>query len=139
MADSLKTQQPLVVNNPVKPTPDTISTKPAVPLVVSAPYANSPDAPHYVVLLLNKVDPVFSNEAKNAFARYNRETYYNKTYSIDLYQLDNDNKLMLIAPFANAQDAISYIDKAKPKTATEILPLANRRQIQFSDIDRYQF
>ncbi|MBK8953606.1 MAG: hypothetical protein IPM85_16490 [Chitinophagaceae bacterium] len=122
VADSLKTQQPLVVNNPVKPTPDTISTKPAVPLVVSAPYANSPDAPHYVVLLLNKVDPVFSNEAKNAFARYNRETYYNKTYSIDLFQLDNDNKLMLIAPFSNAQDAISYIDKAKPKTATEILP-----------------
>lgn len=121
--DSLKTQQPAVtVTNPAKPvtTPaDSVKTKPVVP---SAPYSNTPDAPHYVVLLLNKVDPVFCNEARNSFSRYNKETYYNKTYSADLFQLDNDNKLLMIAPFANAQEALAYIDKAKPKTATEILP-----------------
>lgn len=118
--DSLKTQQPVTVKPVVNP--DTLSNKPAVPPVPSAPYTHTPDVPHYVVVLLNKVDPVFANESKNAFARYHREVYYNKTYTLDLYQLDNDNRLLLIAPFANAADAIAYVDKTKPKTATEILP-----------------
>ena len=75
-----------------------------------------------MVLVLNKVDPVFVNEAKNAFVRYNKDTYYNKTYSVDLYQLDTENRFLMIAPFASAVDAVKYIDAAKPKTATEILP-----------------
>ena len=72
--------------------------------------------------MLDKVDPVFSNEAKNAFFRYNRETYYNKTYTVELFQLDDDNRLMLMSSFNDAQDAVNYVEKTRPKTATEIIP-----------------
>lgn len=72
--------------------------------------------------MLNKVDPVFMNEAKNAFFRYNRETYYNKTYTADLYQLDTENRLLLMSFFNDATDALSYVEKTRPKTATEIIP-----------------
>lgn len=75
-----------------------------------------------MVLVLNKVDPVFSNEAKNAFFRHNRETFYNKQFAIDLVQLDDDNRLMLISPFKDAADALSYIEKTRPRTANEIIP-----------------
>lgn len=109
------------VVTPPKPGTDTTAVKPVLPKSNSV-FAHSPNEAHYVVVLLNKVDPVFVNEAKNAFARYNKDTYYNKTYSVDLYQLDTDNRLLLIAPFANAQDAIRYMDAAKPKTPSEILP-----------------
>ncbi len=117
--DTAKTVQP-VVNQPRPPVRDTTTTKPVVKL--DTPFAYNGDMPHYVVLILNKVDPVFGNEAKNAFMRYNRETYYNKTFSHDLFQLDTDNRLLLIAPFANAQEAVAYVDRARPKTASEILP-----------------
>lgn len=120
VTDSLKTQQP-VATKPVSK-PDSLSNKPVVPPVPSAPYTHTPDAPHYVVVLLNKVDPVFANETRNAFSRYHREVYYNKTYSLDLFQLDSENRLLLIAPFASAAEAIAYVDKTKPKTASEILP-----------------
>ncbi|HUR66469.1 MAG TPA: hypothetical protein VMZ03_08950 [Chitinophagaceae bacterium] len=113
--DSTKNAPP-VVNKPQPTVKDTIVNK------VNAPYSFRADAQHYVVLVLNKVDPVFVNEAKNAFVRYNKDTYYNKTYSADLFQLDMDTRLLMIAPFANAADAVNYIDAAKPKTATEILP-----------------
>ncbi|MEQ1676566.1 MAG: tetratricopeptide repeat protein [Chitinophagaceae bacterium] len=109
-----------LVTTPPRPIGDTLNNRPPQPN--NTPFANTPADPHYVVLLLNKVDPVFCNEAKNAYNRYNREVYYNKTYSIDLYELDTENRLLLIAPFANAQEAILYIDKAKPKTASEIIP-----------------
>ncbi len=68
---------PPVVTNPVTVPKDTLNTQPVV--VNNTPFTNAPAEPHYVVLLLNKVDIVFSNEAKTAFARFNRETFYNKT------------------------------------------------------------
>ena len=99
---------------------DTTTNKPAAKII--SPYAYSAGDPHYVVLVLNKVDPVFVNETKNAFARYNRDTYYNKQMSADLADLDADNRLLIISPFKDAAEAISYIDQTRPKTASEIIP-----------------
>jgi TolA-binding protein len=121
VTDTAKTKPPVVVNNNMpKPPADSIIAKPVV--TSTSVYVYVPAEAHYVVLVLNKVDPVFVTEAKNAFARYNRETYYNKTIVAELQQLDPDNRLLLLSPFANEQEAIAYIDKAKPKTPTEILP-----------------
>ncbi|MGQ0739985.1 MAG: type IX secretion system periplasmic lipoprotein PorW/SprE [Bacteroidota bacterium] len=107
---------PVVVTNPPKPVKDSVVTK------TNTPYSYNANEQHYVVLVLNKVDPVFVNEAKNAFIRHNRDTYYNIQYSVDLVQLDTDNRLLMIAPFANAADAVKYLDATRPRTATEIIP-----------------
>ncbi|MGH2553582.1 MAG: tetratricopeptide repeat protein, partial [Chitinophagaceae bacterium] len=109
---------PLAINN--NQSKDSLNKKP--PEKINTPYTFSASSPHYVVLVLNKVDPVFVNEAKNAFARYNRETYFNKQMSADLADLDADNRFLLISPFKDAAEAISYIEQARPKTATEIVP-----------------
>jgi len=108
--------QPVVV---VPPKIDTIVSKPVIP---SASYAFEAETPHYVVLALNKVDPVFVNEARNAFARYNRDTYYNKQMQAELVMIDADNRFLLISPFRNAQEATDYVEKTRPRTASEILP-----------------
>ncbi len=111
-----------------KPPVQIVNTKPTVDTVLKAPVALAQaftldtNAAHYVVLILNKVDPVFCNEAKNAFFRYNRETYYNKQFNTDLNEVDTDNKILLISPFKNTAEAVAYISKAKPLTATEIIP-----------------
>jgi lipopolysaccharide biosynthesis regulator YciM len=136
------TNRPIaVITTPVQPKPDSTRTQPAVtnPVAVTnvlvrdtssnrlnmsgnAGYTLSANEAQYVVVVLNKVDPVFVNEAKNAFAQYNRETYYNKTMSADLADLDAENRLLLISPFKDAAEAINYIDQTKPRTAPEILP-----------------
>lgn len=102
----------------VKP-PATETVKPQ-----AAPDAYHYDAaaPHYVMIVLTKVDPIFVNEARNAFFRYNKDQYYNKQMKADLVQLDNDNHLLLISPFSNAAEAVAYIDQTKPRTASEIVP-----------------
>ncbi|MEP6700136.1 MAG: hypothetical protein ABJA85_02425 [Bacteroidota bacterium] len=132
--DTSNKKPPVVINTQPKDTATTIQ-----PPKINSPYTYSPDQPYYVMLILNKVDPVFSNEAKNAFLRYNKDTYYNKTYSIDLFQLDPDNRLMLIAPFTNAQDAITYIERTRPKTATEILPWLKGGKYSFSILTESNF
>ncbi len=131
----VKPVQPPVVNK--IPPADTSAVKP--PVNVSSSYVNAPNEAHYVVLLLNKVDPVFSNEAKNAFLRYNRTNYSAKNFSADLFELNADYKMLLIAPFTNAEDAINYIDKTKPKTASEIIPWLKGGKYFFSILTNGNF
>ncbi len=133
--DSTANIPPLVTS----PKPKTDTTTVTPPAKINSPYTWSANSPHFVVLLLNKVDPVFSNEAKNAFFRYNRETYFNKTFTTDLYQLDADNRLLLIAPFKNVQEAVDYADKASPKTATEIIPWLKGGKYSFSVLSASNF
>ena len=129
-------KQPVTIITP-KPKTDTLAIKP--PVVVNAPYTFNANEPFHVVLVLNKVDPVFCNEAKNAFARFNRETFYNKTMTAELFQIDTDNRLMLMSPFKDAQDAISYIESTRPKTASEILPWLKGGKYSFIILTNYNF
>lgn len=121
--------QPVTNNKP----PDSLAIKP-IQKNISSPYTFVAEASYNVMLILNKVDPVFSNEAKNAFFRYNRETFYNKLMAVDLTELDVDNRLLLISPFKNAQEAVDYVDRTRPKTATEIIPWLKGGKYTFSII-----
>lgn len=128
------TQQP-VVNTPTRPTIDTTINKTVPPPVIAgSAYSHQPEAQHYVVLVLNKVDPVFCNEARNAFARYNRDNFYNKTFDVSLIEINPDNKLLLITPFKNAAEAVAYVDQAKPRAASEIIPWLKGGKYTFSVI-----
>ncbi len=116
--DTLKAQPIAAIIN-TKPITDTVINKSAA---INAPYTFNEKDPCYVVLVLNKVDPVFCNEAKNAFIRYNKDTYYNKPITSSLFDIDAENRIILMSPFKDAEEAIAYVEKAKPKTASEILP-----------------
>ncbi len=128
---------PVAANNNNIPVKDTTTTKSLPP--VSTAFTYSPNDAHYVVLILSKVDPVFVNEAKNAFVRYNRDTYYNKTFTAELFELNPDNRLLLIAPFKTAQEAIEYIEKTRPKTPTEILPWLKGGKYSLSILNNSNF
>jgi outer membrane protein assembly factor BamD (BamD/ComL family) len=124
-----------VVTNPVIKQPavkDTVAAKPTIkpPSI----YTYKPEKPHLVAILLNKVDVVFGNEAKNAFFRWNRTAYYNQTFNLNLVDLNPDYKLLLIGDFATAQAALDYVQKAKPISATEIIPWLKGDKYSFAII-----
>ncbi|HEY6502484.1 MAG TPA: hypothetical protein VIZ28_00795, partial [Chitinophagaceae bacterium] len=144
------TQQPVIpkdtvtAKQTVQPPPAVTNNNPVVdapankPVVIPPPsannYAYAPETPHYVLIVLNKVDPVFVNEAKNAFARHNRDTYYNKQMTAELVEIDADNRLLIISPFKNAQEAIAYVDQTRPITASQIVPWLKGGKYTFSII-----
>jgi uncharacterized membrane protein len=119
LTDSSKTKNQPVTTNINQPK-DSTGNKPATK--INSPYTFVAGDPHYAVLVFNKVDPVFINEAKNAFTRFNKEVFYNKTYNVDLADFDTENKFLFISPFKDAADATNYIDQTKPRTASEIIP-----------------
>jgi outer membrane protein assembly factor BamD (BamD/ComL family) len=94
--------------------------KPAAP--VSTNFVNLPAQPHYVVLVMDKVDPVYVSEAKNAFNRYNQEKYYNKQIDITPLPITDDLRFMLMGKFDNAAAAIDYLTSTRKVAAAEIIP-----------------
>jgi tetratricopeptide (TPR) repeat protein len=112
-------KQKAVTNPPVTPVKiDTV--KKAPPPLSSGPFVMSVTSPHSVLMVLNKVDPVYVTEARNAFNRYNRENYYGQTIDINKDVLDADNNLLVISSFPDAAAALQYYDKIKRSAASEI-------------------
>ena len=111
---------PLAVNKPVAPpvVKDTVAK--VAPPLSSGPFVMALNAPHHVLMILNKVDQVYITEARNAFIRYNRENYYGQTININKDALDADNNLLVITSFPDAATALQYATKIKKDAASEI-------------------
>ncbi len=119
---------PVVINKPaavnklpaVKLPVVTDSVKKIIPPLTYGPFVMALTSPHLVLMILDKVDPVYVTEARNAFIRYNREKYYGQTITINKDVLDANRNLLVIASFEDAAAALQYYDKIKRSAASEI-------------------
>jgi tetratricopeptide (TPR) repeat protein len=82
----------------------------------------TPDKPHSVILVLDKVDPVYVSEAGNAFNRYNTETYYNLSLTTQNASLNDSLKLLVISNFKDADAALDYLRNVKGSAPRAIIP-----------------
>ncbi len=85
----------------------------------------------YVVVILDKVDPVFITEGKNAFNRFNQERYYSQKIPLNVLPITESLQLLLMGPFLNAADATTYIDKTKPLAESRIIPWLAKEKYRF--------
>lgn len=90
------------------------------PVAVNAGFSMQPEQPHFVAMILNKVDGVYINEAKNAFTRFNKETSATQNVVISRDAVDVDNVLLLFSKFEDAEGAIKYFDKIKKAAPREV-------------------
>jgi tetratricopeptide (TPR) repeat protein len=97
--------------------PDSIVTPPSM---VSGAFKWQSDKPHFIIMILDKVDGVYVNEAKNAFTRYNRQNYSGKTIAINKDALDGEKALLVFSSFEDAGEAIKYYDKIKKAAPVEV-------------------
>jgi tetratricopeptide (TPR) repeat protein len=119
---------PLQPNNTVI-TPGKVyldSSKRAPTVVKNATFSIDPLSQQDVMMVLTKVDPVYSSEARNALNRYNRGNFYNQKIDITKDTLDKDRTLLIFTQFETAELAIKYLDKLKKDAPSEIswLPAA---------------
>ena len=89
---------------------------------LNSAFTLTPDQGHSVLMVMDKVDPVYVSEAANAFSRYNTEMYYSKFYKTENASLSDSLKLMIISQFANAGDALDYMKNMKALAPREIVP-----------------
>jgi hypothetical protein len=114
----------------IKPVIDTAKT------IVSAnkTYAFVASDTQYVSILLDSVAPVFSNEAANAFNRYNASNNFMLHLKAAQVKLDSRYNIVLIGPFVNATAALDYVDKTRPVTGSRIIPWLTADKYTYSMI-----
>ena len=114
------TEQPKPVIKPIVPVEKKDTVAKAQPPLTRGSFAMAVNAPHHVLMILDKVDPVYVTEARNAFNRYNRENYYGQTININSDTLDAQRNLLVITSFPDAATALQYYTKIKKDAASEI-------------------
>jgi hypothetical protein len=96
---------------------DTLKT---IPVLTQGQFVMKTEAPHVVLMILEKVDGVYINEAKNAFNRFNKENFYGQPLEITKDVLDADRQLLVTASFTNGDAALEYYEKIKRSAAREV-------------------
>ena len=118
-------EKPLVTEvkpiEPIKPKTDTAALKaPVLAEKKAKGYFFDPKEQHMVVLVLDKVDVVYINEARIALSRYNKEKYYNQPLEVITVPLNDNIKLVQIKSFSDAVAALGYLEKTRSVASTEI-------------------
>lgn len=108
---------------PTAPVKDSVVKAREVVVAAGKPaFLYDPNAPHMVALVLTKVDPVYITEARNAFNRYNKEKYFNRTFQLGNQALSDTVRMLTISSFDNANAAIDYVEKARKVATGEVIP-----------------
>jgi outer membrane protein assembly factor BamD (BamD/ComL family) len=121
-------KKPDVVVNPVKR--DTIVNTAIKPLRKPGEYYFDAAAKHHSAIILDKVDPLFVTEVKNAYVRFNRERY-RQTFPMNVLDLDANRKVLLIGDFSSAQEALNYMIAAKQAAPSEVMPWLKAEKYSF--------
>ena len=120
---------PLIRNKPI-----TLLEGNATSQLKGNSYSINPNDTAYLVLILDKVDPIFVSESKNAFTRFNQQLSLNRPIAMSIRKINNQFQYLLFGPFENFDQALQYMEKVRPYTATRILPWLGSNKYKFSMI-----
>ncbi len=93
--------------------------------------------PQFVAILLDKVNKVFVNEARNAFDKYNKINFYNQKLNVATQVIDERYSFVLIGPFAGASEAVAYVDKTRPVAGSRIISWLTADKFKYTIISQY--
>jgi tetratricopeptide (TPR) repeat protein len=120
-APVVQNQKPLVQKEIIKPGKAELSPdKKLPPPIKNAVFTFDANEPQNVLMVMTKVDPVYSSEARNAFNRYNSQSYNTNKIVIVKDTLDSERTLLVFSQFDNADAAIKYRDKLKQDAPVQI-------------------
>ena len=85
-------------------------------------FSFNPAQTHSVLIVMDKVDPVYVSEARNAFNGFNTENYYSQSLTASNASLSDSLKLLVIGSFSDDKAALDYLQKAKALAPRQIVP-----------------
>jgi outer membrane protein assembly factor BamD (BamD/ComL family) len=89
---------------------------------LNSAFSMNPGAPHSVVIVMTKVDPVYVSEARNAFNGYDQENFYAQQLTAENASLNDSVKMLVIGSFKTDQEAITYMSSMKALAPRQIVP-----------------
>lgn len=126
--------KPAIITYQAKAIADTAKTE--IKTIVRS-FTYNPLDGQYAAIIMDNVAPVYINESKNAFNRYNQATFYNQKINAIIQKIDDRYSLVLMGPFKDAADAAIYVDKVKPQASGRIIPWLKSDKYGFIIISQY--
>lgn len=122
------TFKPTIGNKPGK---DSTSIKPLKDTKIEMAYIYNASEPYVVLMVFDKVDPIYMSESKIAFQRYNNSAHTTETITINIHEGKPDElSWMDLGTFNSITSVLGYFDELK----------ANARSIvPWLPVDKYQF
>jgi hypothetical protein len=120
--------KPAIGNKPGK---DSTSIKPLKDTKVEMAYIYNANEPHVVLMVFEKVDPIYMSESRIAFQRYNNSAHTTETITLTVHEGKEDElSWMDMGPFSTITSVLGYFDEIKAN-AKSIVP--------WLPADKYQF
>jgi tetratricopeptide (TPR) repeat protein len=119
----------IAVGNPV-------AKKDSVKTNIPSSFSFKVEAGHDIIIVMNRVDPVYVTETRNAFNRYNQQNYAGKQIEITNQPLNDSIKLVVISGFENAAVALGYMQNVQAVAARQIVPWLPAGKYAFMIISR---
>lgn len=94
-------------------------------------YRFDPMEPHWVLILLDKVDPIYISESRGALMRYLRTGYPNLGIEVNSYALNTQFSCIEMGSFSNLEDAIRFLTPTKQQAANRIMPWLSENKYRF--------
>jgi tetratricopeptide (TPR) repeat protein len=80
----------------------------------------TPDTPHTVIMILDRVDGTYINESRNAMKNYLSQNFYNEPIELTRDTIDKDRTILLFSNFKNIQAAYQFLLKIKKAAPEEL-------------------
>jgi tetratricopeptide (TPR) repeat protein len=87
---------------------------------ISGPYQFVHANTHQVIMVLDKVDGTYINEGKNAMTRYVGSNFGSQNITISRDAIDNTLALIVFSSFADANEALQFLQKIRRAAPDEI-------------------
>lgn len=93
--------------------------------LIPAPVKNKdfifdPFSPQDIMMVLTKVDPVYSSETRRSLERYTKSKFYNKKIVVIKDTLDKERTLIIFKGFVSAEDALNVLNNLKRDVGGEV-------------------
>ncbi|GAC1383088.1 MAG: hypothetical protein NVSMB45_10040 [Ginsengibacter sp.] len=90
------------------------------PEIPNSIFTISPADPQNVIMILDKVDGVYLNEAKNALDRFDREKFAAASVTIKKESLNKDKSLLVFTSFKTTEAALAFLSAVKSAAPNEV-------------------
>jgi hypothetical protein len=94
-------------------------------------YRFEPMQSHWVMILLDKVDPIYVSETRGALMRYVRTGFSNRNIEVTSNAINDQFSVIQMGSFPDLEEAMRFLSPTKQQATSRILPWLSSDKYRF--------
>ncbi len=132
--DSMVTEVHVLKAPPLNEKNDSLAInlpQPPAGKIISGAFEFEKNVPHMVVIVMDKVDPVYISESRNAFNLYNRSRASSAGITIENHKFSDTLHYVILRGFKGSDDALNYASIVEKEAPVSVIPWLPKGKYSF--------